>query len=412
MNNISIDQSLKLRLLEEILASEEFIQAQKHQDLLRYLVHASTKGEIVKEATIAMEFFGRNAAFDPAIDSTVRAYMSNLRKKLEHYYLTEGKEKDIKLILPKGHYGVEFIQCNNLRKNQLRPSNKLPHLIYLAFIFILITIIIFLGRDRIFQKHPPYYISTDNPIWKDLLSNNQKTLIVLGDYFVFSMPFDTARHSYIRDIEINSEQDLEAFISEHPSYQNKIAQTYHTYLEEHIPWCLSFILPSFIIHKKVVELKLASEVQLEDLQKYNIIYIGPYKSLNLLKTVTRSLHFIYTPRKSTSTLTYVLHDSNQVFTYSWMTNPETNARNDYAMVVKVSGHNKNTFLFFLSQHDFGNIATVKYFTNPIHLKELESLLTSNYFEALFEVKGIIRTDFEIKLLHINQLHSDFEIKLE
>ncbi len=310
------------------------------------MVHASINGEIVKEVTITMEFFGKDATFDPAIDSSVRVYMSNLRKKLEHYYLTEGKEKDIKLILPKGHCEVEFIRCNNLQKTQLRPSNKLPNFIYLSCIFILITIIIFLGRDRIFQKHPPYYISTGNPIWKDLLSNNQKTLIVLEDYFVFSMPFDTGRHSYIRDSEINSVEDLEAFISKHPSFQYKIAKTYHTYLEEHIPWCLSFILPAFIIHKKTGELKLASEVQMEDLQKYNIIYSGPYKSLNLLKTVTLSLHFIYTPRKSTSTLTYVLHNSNRVFTYSWITNPDTNARNDYAMVVKVSGHNRN-ILFLL-----------------------------------------------------------------
>jgi hypothetical protein len=195
------------------------------------------------------------------------------------------------------------------------------------------------------------------------------------------------------------------------SLRNRIAKTYHTYLEEHVPWCLSYILPSFVIHDKAIELKLASEVRLEDLQKHNIIYLGPYKTLQILKTVTRNLNFKYSPQTGGSTLTYFLQDSNTVYTYTWLTNPETKARNDYAMVVKVFGYSGNTFLFFISEHDFGNTSTVRYFTNPEHLKEFQAHVASGHFEALFEVKGIIRTDFSMKMLHLNKLHSDFEIDL-
>ena len=64
------------------------------------------------------------------------------------------------------------------------------------------------------------------------------------------------------------------------------------------------------------------------------------------------------------------------------------------------------------EHDFGNISTSKYFTNKLKITEFEDKLKSEYFEALFEVKGIERTDFSLDLLHINQLDNNFTIDLE
>ncbi len=415
MDTINIDNNTKLRILEEILQSEGFYYAKKCQDLLRYLVNASINGDIVKESTLAIEFFSKDAIFDPSIDSSVRAYISNLRKKLEHYYLTDGKEKDIKLVIPKGrHYQVEFLDNKNLKHVLLKKSKLLPHFLYISLILILTFIILLLtfGTDRISQKQTRSYIPINDPIWKNLFTNTRRTLIVLGDYYFFSMPLYPGRINYIRDIKINSDEELHAFISDHPSIQNKVAKTYHTYLDEHIPWCLSYIIPSFIIHNKAIDLKLASEIQLQDLQRCNIIYIGSYKNLHTLQTVTRNLHFQYLLQNDQRILTYFNEDSNKVFTYSWITNPETKARNDYSMVVKVSGYNNNIYLFFLSQHDFGNISIVKYFTNPIHLKEFSARIASDNFQALFEVTGIIRTDFDIKLVHANSLPAGFHIDLE
>lgn len=411
MNHTELNESAKRRILEEILESEDFRQAQKYQELLRYLVRTAINGETVKESTIAVEFFSKNAAFDPALDSSVRAYISNLRRKLDHYYLTKGKDDDIRLAIPKGHYNVEFIQTRNRQKLRPKISRKRFALLYIPLVLLALFAAIALWQYAKPQRNTFSFISKDDPIWGILFSNNLKTIFVLGDYYFFALPVDSGRQSYVRDIAINSDEDLETFIAGHPLLRNRIAKTYHTYLEEHIPWCVSYILPSFVHHDKPVELKLASELQLEDLQKHNIVYLGPYKTLQILKTVTRNLNFKYSPQKGGSSLTYFLQDSNLVYSYSWLTNPETKARNDYALVIKVFGYNGNVFLFFISEHDFGNISTVKYFTNPTHLKEFGELVSSGHFEALFEVKGIIRTDFSMQMLHINKLHSDFEIDL-
>ncbi len=403
-----INDETKLRILEGILASSEFSQAKKHQDLLRYLVEASIRSEFVKESSIALEIFGKDAAFSPAIDSSVRAYVSNLRKKLEHYYLTQGVNDKIKLVLPKGHYHVEFREAGETKRTHAKNNVKLLHSVYGAVIALLLITLIFSQLKKMFVQDTSY-IPKEDAIWSHFLSDDKKTMVILGDYYFFSMPFDSGRHSYIRDTEINSHEDLDNYLSTRPALARKINKTFHTYFEEHIPYCLSYLLPLFIKNDRPYELKMASEVQMQDLQKYNFIFIGPYKSLGIFKTVTRSFDFTYEQKKS-AVLTYAPQDGSEKVSYSWTTNPETMARNDYALVAKVSGHNNNSFLFFLSQHDFGNMATVKYFVNPANLQKFEKSLSNDYFQALFEVKGIMRTDFELKLLHLEQVHSIFVIE--
>ncbi|HOV23943.1 MAG TPA: helix-turn-helix domain-containing protein [Candidatus Marinimicrobia bacterium] len=88
MNTNFISKEEKIKILIDIINSSEFQNAQKFQELLRYLVDASISGKIIKESTIAIEFFQKDKSFDPSIDSTVRTSISTLRKKLEHYYLT------------------------------------------------------------------------------------------------------------------------------------------------------------------------------------------------------------------------------------------------------------------------------------------------------------------------------------
>ncbi|HEX9654537.1 MAG TPA: hypothetical protein VGA99_12585 [bacterium] len=409
---MSIDNRTKQRVLEKILESYDFRKAQKYQDLLRFLVSTSIKGEDIKESTLAHEVFGKEAAFDPSVDSTVRAYVSNVRKKLEHYYLTEGQNDEIQMVLPKGEYKIEFVQIEKEKAVPPTRIRRFPYLVFIALVAILLAAVIFLGVDKLSSNGKRgQFITKNDLIWGEIFNSTKRTLIVLGDYYFFAMPLDSGRHSYIRDVKINSDNDLEEFIDQNLTYKGRIAKTYHTYLDEHLPWSLSYILPSFVYHNKDRELKLASELQLEDLQRYDIIYIGPYKCLNVLKPVVRNLNFKYTLGYD-SKLAFFDQGSKKQFTYSWVSNPETQARNDYAIVVKVPGGNNNTLMFFLSENDFGNISTVKHFSNPAYLQEMRSKITSSYFEALFEVKGIVRTDFEIKLLHVNPLSSNFEISIK
>src|SRR5207245_6750060 len=65
-------------------------------------------GVPVKEYQIATEVVGRQADFDPQLDSMVRVQAGRLRTKLAEYYSTEGGTDRIVVELPKGSYAVAF----------------------------------------------------------------------------------------------------------------------------------------------------------------------------------------------------------------------------------------------------------------------------------------------------------------
>jgi hypothetical protein len=178
-----ITKLTKQNILENILNSGDFCQLPTYQKLLRYLIDASRRDDL-KESTIAIEFFDKDASFDPTLDSSVRAYVSNLRKKLDHYYLTEGKDDEIQLRIPKGQYYVKFIQSGK-EKNKQAPSKlstKLPYIIFIPITLILLAIIIsFLIKEesREFTQQKNTYL------WSDWFHQDKDVLIVLGNYYFF-----------------------------------------------------------------------------------------------------------------------------------------------------------------------------------------------------------------------------------
>lgn len=98
------------RQLDAIFASEEFASAPKMRSLLRYLVDATLAGNAdrLKGYAIGVDVFERGAGFDPATDPIVRVQAGRLRKLLESYYLTAGKDDPVRMDIPKGGYAVEL----------------------------------------------------------------------------------------------------------------------------------------------------------------------------------------------------------------------------------------------------------------------------------------------------------------
>ncbi|MCW8849597.1 MAG: hypothetical protein OQJ81_06410, partial [Melioribacteraceae bacterium] len=275
--NLITDEQKHLSL-QILLKSREFDSQDKYSNLLQYLFDASIQNRQIKESNIAADCFNKDKSYDPSVDSYVRVYLSKLRKKLEHFYLTEGISETVQITIPKGHYSLEF---KEVEKRTLKYRFSLKFLSKITPLFLLVAIIsYFLGAK--FSNTIKATIPGNDIVWQDILTAEKKTLVVMGDYYFFSYPFSADRKSYIRDIEINSDSDLEQFVNSNPALKEKINPIYHTYLDEHIPLCISYILPSFIANESKYEFKLASEVQLNDFNNYNIVYIGSYKSLNLL----------------------------------------------------------------------------------------------------------------------------------
>jgi len=97
--------------LARILESPQFSAAEGARRLLSYLVTQTLAGEAdqLKEYTLALEVFGRDESFDPKINPSVRVEAGRLRRRLEHYYLTQGRADPVLIELPRGGYVPRFL---------------------------------------------------------------------------------------------------------------------------------------------------------------------------------------------------------------------------------------------------------------------------------------------------------------
>src|SRR5579872_1301743 len=93
-----------------ILRSRAFVHSHRIRRFLQFIVDECLLGQQhrLKEYLIGVEVFNRQEAFDPRVDSIVRVEARRLRTKIEEYYLTEGREDEIRIVLRKGSYVPVF----------------------------------------------------------------------------------------------------------------------------------------------------------------------------------------------------------------------------------------------------------------------------------------------------------------
>ncbi len=106
--------------LTRIISSAEFEKAYRLRQLLEHLVNKQLAGEEhdLKGYNIGLDVFEKGKDFDPDSDTIVRVQMVRLRRMLEHYYLTHGKDEEIIIEIPKGRYVPSYRHGESLDSEQ------------------------------------------------------------------------------------------------------------------------------------------------------------------------------------------------------------------------------------------------------------------------------------------------------
>lgn len=110
-------------LVQRILSSTDFQRATKQREFLLYVLDRSLAGcpEDVTEALIGHRVYGRPASYNSGNDSIVRTEARTLRKRLEHYFATDGANEPVVLEIPRGGYLPAFRP-----RSDLSPTSE-PH---------------------------------------------------------------------------------------------------------------------------------------------------------------------------------------------------------------------------------------------------------------------------------------------
>ncbi|MBP0463702.1 hypothetical protein J5Y09_07250 [Roseomonas sp. PWR1] len=105
-----LDEAAIRRELARILDSRAFDASSRNRHFLSYIVEETLAGRAdrIKAYAIATLVFGRQADFDPQVDSIVRIEAGRLRRALERFYLMAGSGEMVRISIPRGSYVPSF----------------------------------------------------------------------------------------------------------------------------------------------------------------------------------------------------------------------------------------------------------------------------------------------------------------
>ncbi|GGG85821.1 hypothetical protein GCM10011585_32130 [Edaphobacter dinghuensis] len=115
-------------LLERVINSRELKRASRLRELLEYIgKHAQDfPSHTIREQMIGAAVFGRPEDYDTGLDNIVRVNVSELRKRLIHYFSEEGSHETIAIEIPRGGYLPIFFLRSTATAKTLETPALLP----------------------------------------------------------------------------------------------------------------------------------------------------------------------------------------------------------------------------------------------------------------------------------------------
>lgn len=378
----------------QICEDRTFEKSPRNVRLLKFLIEKAIAKEDVNEYIVGLELFEQN--YHPeSNDSKVRVYMYNLRKKLEEYYDVSGKNDELKFVLNKGQYNLEFDFNPNTNSGQsekkrfyapLLGGNKLniSQAILIATIVVLVLFIANTTRQGTYKSED---------CWKPFFEKNAGNVCIVADQ-VMVYQFKNGEKIPRIIFGINNENDFIEHIRNHAEDTVQLAD--YTLFSKMAPYSVKRLTEWFLDNNSQYSLRLETGFQTDELRDNNILYVGQHKTMSTSKALflKNSKKFDVSERMGGFK---VLTDGKEE---KFVAHSNDNIRTEYAMVSFMKLESGNHALYFVSNNDIGVMATVNNFTKKEWLQDFYKNLPANskYFNALFEVSGTGRTEIDCKLI--------------
>jgi hypothetical protein len=99
-----------LRQLDRLLANPHLSHSKRFPSFLRFIVQEELegRGDQLKERTLGVEVFRRDALYDTTSDPIVRVTATEIRKRIAQYYQDSSDPSELRISLPPGSYVPRF----------------------------------------------------------------------------------------------------------------------------------------------------------------------------------------------------------------------------------------------------------------------------------------------------------------
>ena len=382
--------------VERLVRSHTLHGSESLCKLLRYLAKRAQEqpGVQVKEYQIATEVFGRQADFDPQLDSFVRVQAGRLRAKLSEYYGSEGASDQLVVELHKGSYALTLHERAVLAGgngatadsaialgNAVASAGRQPLVLILGA--ALIAALLFIAwlvasrkdpnavhRDAASTAPAPFHV-----FWEGFAGEDQEPWVIFSNAAFVGRP-DTGMRYY------DASRDHNARILDHYTGVGEVLAVHN----------LDLVFGAL---QRSVRVKRGSLFSLDDAKNNDLIFIGsPSENLTLLE-VPSTTEFVFKRiekgiRAGNVAIANVHPQSNEPteFLASASNVPLTE---DYAVVALEKGLNpQHSELILAGTTTLGTQAAVEYVTRENYLNELLQRMNVSRPNELKPFEAVIR----------------------
>jgi hypothetical protein len=423
--------------LQRLLSSEHMEKSEASQKLLRYLAERALRGETPKETEIAIDVFGRDASFNSAEDSLVRVAVRALRRRLHDYYSGPGQRDEVQFDIPKGGYRLVCVprEVAPVRdeiapvpspeaatsaaasppappaEHELARSRnfRVRAWAFAATVLLAVSVLVnaYLWLNRANPAIDPAAMEmARSALWSGIIDSDRPLMLVVGDGFMYTqVDPHTGRVQLVRDRAINSSEELRIFLASNPEVAAGKGQRYTSMVQKSTAIGMASILRLVNRPGRQLEVRARDDLQVDDLQKYDIIYIGPLSRLGPLAG-----HYELQSRYRYEQQTAGIRDT--VTGKSYAPEGETTVKHtEYALAARFIGPSGNRIVILTpGGRNSGMLLTVRLATTPKGLQELEKRMRDSSggtlpdsFEALLSVTSFGQTDVAAEVLDVHAL---------
>jgi hypothetical protein len=431
------------RALDRILNSRHFSQAPKKRKFVQLICdyHLAGRAKEINEHLIGLEVYERNDRYSPAEDPVVRVAAHDVRKRLEQYYLHEGRNDEIRLEIPIGSYEPVFKLASDvlaeiethpagahaLAAIQDRSPQRPPFEIEgrrgrlaltagaLAAV-VIIVLAIYVWRKN---QAPSLAVEQDvyDPVWGPFFKSQDPTIQVLSNPPVYVL-LNKADPDVLRknSIDLSKEGAKDLFKLLNQTGQNEpeylappklyLSPISYTGIGEAIGAHL--ITSIFRSRNLGISLKQSRNLTGEDLKDRNLIMLGGRWSNAWAGKMSVKEDFYFTPQISIANIKPQPGEQSE---YRTKFDEQTGQiLEDYALItVKPSAQSKNVIMALEGLRGVGTGAAAEMITNKIYLAEINQRLLRlagpnglpHYYQALLkaEVDNNVATKLTLLAVH-------------
>jgi len=404
-----MDLEKKKKAIEQLKKSKDFPKSELNFQLLDYLAKLD-EGVNVKSSVIALELLGdKNKLNGNSQDSYIRNKLHHLRKSLELYYHTEGKNDSLQLQIPNRYYKLLLIEKKQVLPLDVQESPSTSFLkkastAYLLLAFCLLAMLTYLVYTLILRQPTT---KKDNFI-STILGFNKEVDIIVGDtqlYSEFDKDFGRDKFVYDRGFYYNDPETLSNDLKNNFPHRKINTKTSFFHVSTETMIIASKIQLNYGIQGTHTEIRRSSS--LISIQRPTV-FLSKCKSCQFYQfsKLFKSERFVCKTYGNNDWISMITHfktspDSSLYFFARKIRRKNKNTINeDYIIIKKTQGSNGKPVLFLLPGDEFAKLFIIDKLDNDNFNNYLINHFKGNIpseFEMLLKIQGesILTSSYEI-----------------